>query len=197
MSGSAGIGLFLLAAAERTGSEPARELAVAAGRRLVELAKEAPGGLRWEMSPGFPRTMPNFSHGTSGIAYSLASLYQHTKDRRYLDAALSGAKYLDSIAVRTDGATVIRHHDGADGENLFYLSWCHGPVGTARLFYRLFESTGNDEWMRWVRMSARGALRSAWRDCEANALRAHRRLSWARRSRSADSAPPSSRSRGR
>jgi hypothetical protein len=36
------------------------------------------------------------------------------------------------------------------GENRFYLSWCHGPVGTARLFNRLFSITGDQQWRRWI-----------------------------------------------
>jgi lantibiotic modifying enzyme len=54
------------------------------------------------MTPSFPRLMPNFSHGTAGIAYFLASLYKATKQHEFLTAALSGAKYLQAIA-KTEG----------------------------------------------------------------------------------------------
>ena len=166
VSGSAGIGLFLLAASERLGSQPARELAAAAGRRLVELARPAPGGLRWEMSPGFERTMPNFSHGTAGVAYFLATLHRDTagesgSDSRFLEAALGGARHLTTIAERGEsGELCLVYHHEPGGEDLHYLSWCHGPAGTARLFHRLHQITGDAEWRRWVERSARAVAES-------------------------------------
>ena len=67
--------------------------------------------------------------------------------------ALGGARYLQSIAdieESTDDSInhLIYHHQN-DGEDLYYLSWCHGPVGTGRLFYLLSQITGDREWMAW------------------------------------------------
>ncbi|HEY7820535.1 MAG TPA: lanthionine synthetase LanC family protein, partial [Vicinamibacteria bacterium] len=64
ISGSAGIGLFLLDVEREIGLEPALALAVRAGDRLIELAIAAETGSKWAMSPDVPRLMPNFSHGT-------------------------------------------------------------------------------------------------------------------------------------
>ncbi len=159
VSGSAGTGLFLLYAARELKSAAARELAVAAGRRLIELAQPENGGLKWAMNPTFPRLMPNFSHGTAGVAYFLATLYKETKQKEFLDAALAGARYLLSIA-QTDGNVCLIMHNDKEGKELHYLSWCHGPAGTARLFYRLHEVTGEKQWMDWVHKSARAILQS-------------------------------------
>jgi len=159
ISGSAGTGLFLLYAARELQDAAARELAVQAGNRLLELAQPENGGLKWSMDPSFPRLMPNFSHGTAGVAYFLASLYKETKKKEFLDAALAGAKYLLSIA-ETDGNVCLIMHNDKEGKNLHYLSWCHGPAGTARLFYRLFEVTGDKRWMNWVHKSAQAILQS-------------------------------------
>ena len=91
--------------------------------------------------------MPNFSHGTAGIAYFLATLYEETKDRAFLDAALAGARYLQAIA-KTDGDRCLDlpPRAGSGRQDLYYLGWCHGPAGTARLCYRLRRSpaTGMD-----------------------------------------------------
>jgi lantibiotic modifying enzyme len=111
------------------------------------------------MDPDFPRLMPNFSHGTAGIAYFLAELYKETKKREFLDAALSGARYLLSIA-NTEGDSCLVFHDEPDNKGLYYLGWCHGPVGTARLFFLLAGVTGDRSWLDWVRRSANGLLRS-------------------------------------
>ena len=159
IAGSAGIGLFLLYAARELNEPSLRRLAIQCGDRLIELAKPENNGLKWAMNPTFARLMPNFSHGTAGIAYFLATLYQETRDRRFLDAALAGARYLQAVA-KTEGDVCLIFHNEPDGKDLYYLGWCHGPVGTARLFYRLYQATGDHAWMDWVGRSARGIMKS-------------------------------------
>ncbi|MCP5047223.1 MAG: hypothetical protein GY940_08625, partial [bacterium] len=159
--GSTGTGLFLLHMAKKTSDPELVQLAAKAGKRLIELGIPVNGGLKWRMStdPQFKRTLPNFSHGTAGIAYYLATLYRHTHKKEFLDAALAGAKYLLSIA-KTDGGSCLVFHNEPGGKDRYYLSWCHGPPGTARLFYRLYQITRDKTWMDWVRKSARGILDS-------------------------------------
>ncbi|MFQ5655185.1 MAG: lanthionine synthetase LanC family protein, partial [Planctomycetota bacterium] len=128
-----------------------------AGRRLIELGRPAGSGLKWAMSPTYDRLMPNFSHGTAGICYFLASLHRETGDAALLDAALAGARYLLSIARTDDDSCLIFHHEPG-GEGLYYLGWCHGPAGTARLFYRLWEVTGDEKWLAQTRRCARAIL---------------------------------------
>jgi lantibiotic modifying enzyme len=159
VSGGAGIGLFLLYAAKEFKDSLWVELASQTANRLIELARPEGIGTKWAMTPTFKRLMPNFSHGTAGVAYFLASLYQATKKTEYLNAALSGANYLKSVA-RTDGDICLIFHNEPDGRELYYLGWCHGPVGTARLFYRLYQVTGDRAWMGWVRKSAQAILQS-------------------------------------
>ena len=159
ISGAAGTGLFLLYASSELSDKTLLDLAAQAGDRLVELGKPEGDGLKWAMDEKFPRLMPNFSHGTAGVAYFLATLYEKTNKKGYLDAALAGAKYLLSIA-KTDGDACLIFHNEPDGKDLYYLGWCHGPVGTARLFYRLFKVTKDDAWLNWMRRSANGLLES-------------------------------------
>lgn len=161
ISGSAGTGLFLLYAARELKDPSARELATLAGRRLVELGRPEGGGLKWSWSADTKRLslMPNFSHGTAGIAYFLATLYRETKRKEFLDAAIAGARYLQSVA-KTDGDVCLIFHNEVNGRDLHYLGWCHGPVGTARLFYRLHQVTGDRTWMEWVGKSARADMES-------------------------------------
>jgi len=155
ISGGAGTGLFLLYAYKETRNKSWLDLAEEAGARLVELGKPKNGGLDWAMDPGYPRLMPNFSHGTAGIAFFLARLYEETKKKEFLEAAISGAKYLQSIA-KTDGDACLIFHDEPGGKDLYYLGWCHGPVGTANLFYSLFKISGEEVWLDWVKKCARG-----------------------------------------
>ncbi|PYT05542.1 MAG: lantibiotic modifying-like protein [Acidobacteria bacterium] len=159
IAGGAGIGLFLLYVARELNEPAFRDLAIEDGNRLIELGQSENNGIKWRMSPGFARLMPNFSHGTAGIAYFLATLYQETRKREFLDAALAGAKYLQAVA-RTDGDICLIFHNEPEGKDLYYLGWCHGPVGTARLFYQLYKVTGERTWMDWVKRSARGIMQS-------------------------------------
>jgi lantibiotic modifying enzyme len=159
ISGGAGTGLFLIYAFHETGDRAWLDLAARAGTRLVELGRPENGGLKWAMDPDFPRLMPNFSHGTAGIAYFLASLSKETGRREFLDAAVAGAKYLLSVA-KTDAGSCLIFHDEPDNKSLYYLGWCHGPVGTARLFFLLSRVTSDESWLDWVRKSANGLLES-------------------------------------
>lgn len=159
VSGAAGTGLTLLWLFDRLGDERALAAADAAGRRLVEIAEPADTGRRWQLFPGMQREYPNFSHGTGGVAYFLATLAARTGDRDLLGAATDGAHYLQSLANLDNGGYRILHYT-PEGEDRFYLSWCHGPAGTNRLFYRLWEATGEETWLDWVHSGARGIMNS-------------------------------------
>ncbi len=153
ISGSAGIGLYLLSLAEHRNDPELIEVARKAADRLIELAHEEAGGLRWAMTPTFERKMPNFSHGTAGVSYFLATLHQKTNEPKYLDAALRGAQALLELADKEDGECRIFHSDPGR-EQLFYYGWCHGPPGTARTFFQLAKATGDPEWLEWTQRSA-------------------------------------------
>jgi lantibiotic modifying enzyme len=38
------------------------------------------------------------------------------------------------------------YHSAPGNEQIFYLSWCHGPAGTARLYRSLAQVTGDSSW---------------------------------------------------
>lgn len=157
VSGSAGIGLFLLWAEREMKEKDARETAVAAGRHLLSVGKPAAGGTKWGISASGPRMYPNFSHGTAGVAYFLASLYQATGDKTFLDGALAGVRYLEAIADRRNGGFKVFHSEPGN-EYLHYMAWCHGPAGTSRLFYRLALATQDDRWLEHVKRGARATI---------------------------------------
>jgi len=107
-------------------------------------------GTQWRLMNDmpFPFTAPNFAHGGAGVAYFLARLYQHSNDSRHLEAAISGARHLESIAFSSGEGNLICHQkEGKDPDSHFYLGQCHGPAGTSRLFYLLHEITGEKHWL--------------------------------------------------
>jgi hypothetical protein len=154
IAGGAGTGLYLIHRAQAADDPASLELAARAGRRLVEQGIRESGGLKWRMASSYDRLMPNFSHGTAGVSYFLATLYLATKRQEFLDAALAGARYLKSVADTSGGGCLIFHSEPG-GKDLYYLGWCHGPVGTARLWRQLARATGDVSWNKWMTLGAR------------------------------------------
>ena len=145
--GTSGIGLLLLYAARGLGDPALADLAIDAGVGLVDGGHFRPAG------------MVNFSHGAAGVSYFLATLFRETRDVRFKSAAVAGAERLLAMADTTDGGCVIRHHEpGPDEPPLYYLGWCHGPAGVARLFYRMAQIGGEASWLDWVRRCARSIV---------------------------------------
>jgi lantibiotic modifying enzyme len=135
ISGNAGIGLFLLYAYRETKNFTWLELAANVGNWLsISAVRVNAEQSKWRMWPGFERTMPNFSHGTAGVAFFQAEVFKILEEGRYLRSALNGARYLQTLKT-PEG--LICHHEEGEGRQLFYYGYCHGPVGTARLYYSL------------------------------------------------------------
>jgi lantibiotic modifying enzyme len=155
ISGSAGIALTLLHAHRKLEHPHALDAAARAGAVLRTRGRPEGGGLKWPMSEAYPRLMPNFSHGTAGVVYVLARLADVTGREEYLDVSIQGARYLEGASTCGEGGCLLFHHEPG-GEDLFYLSWCHGPVGTARAFYQLSRTTGEEAWLSWVQRGAVG-----------------------------------------
>jgi lantibiotic modifying enzyme len=153
--GGAGVILALLA----LGDERSRALAGRIGEGLLGRAERTANGRRWWMVPGDTRELPNFSHGTAGVAFALARLYEATRQPRYLEAAIAGADHVLSLA-RTEGDVCLVPHALPDGVERYYLAYCHGPAGTARLFHQLHEVTRDRRWAEWFRRSVNGVLQS-------------------------------------
>jgi hypothetical protein len=166
-----GIILYLLYAARVLEDRNLLQLAQRGADRIVELAQADPrGGLRWQGLPTLtpalikggitPDTFfPNFELGTAGVAYVLARVYEETHEPRFLKAAEAGAQHIQSIATLQGNAALV-HYREPDLTDLYYLGYCHGPPGTARLFYQLHQVTGEREYLEWVEKLARGVVAS-------------------------------------
>ncbi|WP_432624703.1 lanthionine synthetase LanC family protein, partial [Bifidobacterium sp.] len=114
---------------------------------------------------GFPKdtTFPNFSHGTAGTAWMFALLYEVAPKPRYLELAKKGVEYLKSIAVGDETGMLVPYQDHpVTGPTFdkFYLSSCHGPVGTVLPFRKLYEITGDESYRDWCVWLSRGIIRA-------------------------------------
>jgi lantibiotic modifying enzyme len=157
VSGAAGIGLFLLWADEVIDDSESRTLALATGRRLVDVGTADRGGLKWPGKGSI--SYPNFAYGTAGVSFFLAELLRATGDRSCMAGALSGARYLESLA-NTDGSGFKVAHHEPGGEGVYEMGWCNGPAGTARLFRQLGIVTGRSKWGDMADACARSILAS-------------------------------------
>lgn len=140
ISGDAGIGELMLWLAKRRNNQQAADVAAGLAHHLVSAAEDVAPGVRWMMSPTHARAMPNYSHGTGGVAAFLVRAKRLSP--RALAMASGGGERLLHLA---DQRGMVFHHQPG-GEELFYWGWCHGPAGTSVLFSRLAAVTGDAKW---------------------------------------------------
>jgi len=136
--GTAGVVLAVVWA----GGEHTPEMAAAGGESLLRAADRTPDGLDWGMWPGAPARMPNFSHGTAGVATALAVAGVALGRDDFITAARQGAEHLVAVGSLDGGGFVIPHtlpHTSRPVEPVTY-TWCHGPAGTSQLFAALAQA---------------------------------------------------------
>jgi lantibiotic modifying enzyme len=157
--GWAGIGLTFLYAEKEGIRSDAGQLAQEVGKILLSRQVKVNGGVRWPMFMSDTTRefyMPNFSHGTAGVAYFLAKLYDYSGDKECLEASREAANYLLSI---TTPEGLIRHAEpDSAAMSRYYVSWCHGPAGTARLYHALWNITGDSSWRKAMLNAAHADL---------------------------------------
>jgi lantibiotic modifying enzyme len=162
--GAAGTLLFLLELGEETKEQRFLDAARAAGRWLVTQGEAKPSRAQperkvrswsWAMGGGH---LPNFSHGTAGIAYALLRVAAATGDEACAEAGREGAAWLTEHAIR-DGA--LARWPAREGSDTSMGGWCHGPPGTARLFLLLHRTTGEKEHLDVALASARWVMAQA------------------------------------
>ncbi len=156
--GAAGTGIIYLYAHRQGLAEEALSLAIKTADRLIEVAEQTPDGLRWLMmvDMAFAFTAPNFAHGGAGVAYFLADLYRETGNDTYLQAAISGARYVQSRTHAQAEGFLVCHTEEQLPASTFYLGVCHGPAGTGRLMYLLNQITGDNSWWDWLTENFKG-----------------------------------------
>ena len=159
--GNAGTALFLLELGLASKADRFLDAARAAGRGLLAEAVRVPSKAdparklpTWVLSMGAAQIhMPNFSHGTAGVAYALARIGAEAGDAELLQAGRDGAQWLIENAV-VDGEGL--KWAASDQARATYMAgWCHGPPGTGRLFLLLHAITGEARYLDVARKSAR------------------------------------------
>lgn len=106
---------------------------------------------------------PNFSHGAAGSAFLNVLLYEETKEKSYLDKAKRVVEFLSKIVEGDENGALIPYlynPDKGSFHDFYYLSTCHGPVGTTILFRKLFDVTGDTANLSWIKLLTDGILKT-------------------------------------
>src|SRR5829696_1956333 len=139
ITGSAGITM----AAAWVGGPDAPSVVAAGASAMLDSADQRPTGLDWPMQAGVPRSersrMPNYSHGTAGVAAALAVAGVQLGRSDLVDAAVRGAEHLVAIADLADDGCLLPTMDPNTNPDVQVVTytWCHGPTGTSHLFTAL------------------------------------------------------------
>lgn len=156
LTGRAGIGLSLLFARRVYGEDEFLSAAARAGDTLLAAADTAEGGWFWVRGKETPFDLPNFSHGTAGVGYFMARLSAETGEPRFHQAARKASDYLLQVADRRNDFLLVPYGVPNDGYATPYdIGWAHGPAGTARLHFALWQLTGDDAFKELVQAAAR------------------------------------------
>lgn len=162
--------VFLDIVYRRTGIRKYLDFASEAAERIAKDALNAPnGGKFWKLLDlsmiDFPKdtTFPNWSHGTTGTAWMFAALYQDTGKQEFLELAKAGLEYAMNISVGDEKGRLIPYQDhpvtGPTYEK-YYLSTCHGPVGSTLAFREVYEVTGEELYKNWTIELSRGIVKA-------------------------------------
>lgn len=162
--------VFLDIVYRRTGIRKYLDFASAAAERIAKDALNAPnGGKFWKLLDlsmiDFPKdtTFPNWSHGTTGTAWMFAALYQDTGKQEFLELAKAGLEYAMNISVGDEKGRLIPYQDHpvtGPTYDKYYLSTCHGPVGSTLAFREVYEVTGEELYKNWTIELSRGIVKA-------------------------------------
>ena len=170
LTGDFGFSMYLLLIWKLTGEDRYLDAAKSIGTYVLAKGRDAPkGGKYWKVVDmtliDFPKDIfwVGWAHGTSGVGWLFALLYQATGEERFLQAARDAADYIKGIAVGDDAAVLVPYLDSlvrGPSTEFYYLSTCHGPVGTSFLFEALYKITKQEDYLDWVRRLSRGIIRA-------------------------------------
>lgn len=168
----AGAIIALIIFYKKTGNKRYLEAAIEAGRFIEQYGHEAvTGGTYYDLfnlaDKGWsdnPQVIHvNFVHGTNGIAYVWAALYDVTGDEKYHKLADDVIEYLDGVSYGDEEAVLFPYEDNpvtGEREEHFYLGACAGPTGSTAPFRLLYKTTKDEKYLTWVKRLANGLIRA-------------------------------------
>ena len=126
---------------------------------LKQGIRKEDGGLEFNGCRNFsPVSWPNYEFGTAGAGYLLTRLYDLLGDEAYLQAAKDATLYLKSIQEPQSKGYLIPHdvYVPEGTQPVYFLSSCHGPGGNSKMYWRLYQITGDEAYFDEIRAMADG-----------------------------------------
>lgn len=120
------------------------EMAISIGDSLLE-KQDKNGGWKGKTSAN---ALAGFSHGASGISYSLYRLWNLTKEKKYYVSARNGFLFENSLYDAQEGNWKDKRYfkDMLLGDNnKFMTSWCHGAGGILLSRVKCYEEMDLEE----------------------------------------------------
>ena len=139
--GETGTVLFLSDYAARFNDPTAQNMSEQGANFLLSIAKSNAQGSYWLFRRDKPFNLPNFSHGTAGVMYALATVGERSKNKAITTGAKSAYSYLQSIAKIETNTIAMPYGWGNDNwKGLYEFGWAHGLTGVALALERVGSS---------------------------------------------------------
>ncbi len=148
MAMDGGVILLLLQQYEIFKDEETKQLIEIAAKRYVKKGIIHEEGIEYNGWPG-PGTRPNYEFGTSGSGYLLTLLYDLFGEDAYLETAKKCAEYIKSIKIDQKKG-YLHPYDTTEENPIFFLSSCHGCGGNSKLYYKLYQITGDEKYLHEI-----------------------------------------------
>lgn len=154
-NGPVGEAYFLEDLYQVTGKQEYRDYVLYVADVLLEAAVTDERGLHWSDQEDIT--------ADGGFIVFLDILYRKTGIKEYLELAKEGLTYAMNIAVGDETGRLIPYQDHpvtGPTYDKYYLSTCHGPVGSTLAFRELYEITGEEIYRNWTIELSRGIVRA-------------------------------------
>lgn len=154
-NGPVGEAYFLEDLYQVTGKQAYRDYVLYVADVLLEAAVTDKRGLHWSDQEDIT--------ADGGFIVFLDILYRKTGIKKYLELAKEGLTYAMNIAVGDETGRLIPYQDHpvtGPTYDKYYLSTCHGPVGSTLAFRELYEITGEEIYRNWTIELSRGIVRA-------------------------------------
>lgn len=154
-NGPVGEAYFLEDLYQVTGKQAYRDYVLYVADALLEAAVTDERGLHWSDQEDIT--------ADGGFIVFLDILYRKTGIKKYLELAKEGLTYAMNIAVGDETGRLIPYQDHpvtGPTYDKYYLSTCHGPVGSTLAFRELYEITREEIYRNWTIELSRGIVRA-------------------------------------
>ncbi|PEB54355.1 hypothetical protein CON65_03535 [Bacillus pseudomycoides] len=161
LGGSAGAIIVFNQLYQLTADNSFLNYAITCGEHLIQNAQKAKNGHGWVNSIS-QRPVVGFSHGSSGIAWSLASLFDLTGDNKFKEMALQALKYERSLFVPEYNNWL--DYRVQNDNQLVGVHWCNGAPGIGISRILMNEILKDEQFVKEIELAIQITKKAGFRD---------------------------------